>query len=68
MMGMLGISDEGTREEQRKSILSVMGQTKIDLDKYIYDNLSEETTFYIIEKEFWKSWSEVHDKFQEKVE
>lgn len=67
-MGMLGLSCEGTLDEQRKSIKSVMGQTQdlksnIDLERYINDNLINDPSFYIIEKEFWKSWSEILDKF-----
>lgn len=41
--------------EEKEAILAALNQNR-DLEAYIYDNIAEETEFYILEKSFWDKW------------
>lgn len=76
VMSMLGLRSDGTPAEEFKAIQAYLGQKgldKIDLEKYIKENLDKEDTFYIVEKDFWDNWNKntcdsEKDKMQPKDE
>ena len=59
-MSMLGLRSDGSPQEEFKAIQAYLGQKgldKIDLEKYIKENIDKEDTFYVIEKDFWDNWT-----------
>lgn len=72
MIGMMGIKSDGSHREQQEAIGAVLGQPvhgrnsgdngmslelHFDLERYIYDHLPHENTFFVIDKKFWDDWS-----------
>ena len=51
MAGLIPQDDD----EEREAILAGLNQNR-NLTSFIYDNLPEETEFYVLEKKFWDQW------------
>lgn len=55
MIAMTAVTPE-TDEEERQAILSAMNGNK-NLETFIYETLPEEQEYYVIDCEFWESWT-----------
>lgn len=62
----MSIKSEGTHLEQQLAILTFLEQAEgmdsgeqvaINLERYIQKNLDKDQTYYLIEKDFWDSWT-----------
>lgn len=55
MIAMTAVTPE-TDEEERQAILSALNGNK-NLETFIYETLPEEQEYYVIDNEFWESWT-----------
>lgn len=66
----MGIKSEGTHIEQLMAILTLLQQTEalegteseervaINLEQFIRNSLEKDQTYYVVEKDFWDSWTQ----------